>query len=232
MHICVTTCFITALHSASIGARSYQSAPHIWVNIKPPVCATSMPINAFNTIEGHCVKISHNNSPNFYHGMAKFLNLALCFLMLLLFICLITTYMYNAQIHLSTRTYFHAPFPYLWLYSASVFFSSRLRRKEDSFQLKIPDLALANTLENWHLKELNFWHLRVRPKASIHPRQEKDLQADTMAADLDTLISTEIPEGKQNLLDSFTNLEKVAEYCENNYFQCENKRQALEETKG
>ena len=74
--------------------------------------------------------------------------------------------------------------------------------------------------------------MRVRPKASIHPLQEKDLQADTMAADLDTLISTEIPEGKQNLLDSFTNLEKVAEYCENNYFQCENKRQALEETKG
>lgn len=53
-----------------------------------------------------------------------------------------------------------------------------------------------------------------------------------MAADLDTLISTEIPEGKQNLLDSYTNLEKVAEYCENNYFQCENKRAALEETKG
>ena len=53
-----------------------------------------------------------------------------------------------------------------------------------------------------------------------------------MAADLDTLITSEIPDGRQNLLDSFTNLEKVAEYCENNYFQCENKRAALEETKG
>ena len=53
-----------------------------------------------------------------------------------------------------------------------------------------------------------------------------------MVADLNTLISSEIPDGRHNLLDSFTNLEKVAEYCENNYFQCENKRAALEETKG
>ena len=53
-----------------------------------------------------------------------------------------------------------------------------------------------------------------------------------MAADLNTLISSEIPDGRQNLLNSFTNLEKVAEYCENNYSQCENKRAALEETKG
>jgi len=53
-----------------------------------------------------------------------------------------------------------------------------------------------------------------------------------MAADLDSLITSEIPEGRQNLLDSYTNLERVAEYCENNYFQCDNKRAALEETKG
>eukprot|EP00088_Acartia_fossae_P009026 TRINITY_DN14354_c0_g1_i4.p1 TRINITY_DN14354_c0_g1~~TRINITY_DN14354_c0_g1_i4.p1 ORF type:complete len:687 (-),score=167.82 TRINITY_DN14354_c0_g1_i4:336-2396(-) len=52
-----------------------------------------------------------------------------------------------------------------------------------------------------------------------------------MAADLDSLITTEIPEGRQSLLDSHTNLERVAEYCENNYFQSENKRAALEETK-
>ena len=52
-----------------------------------------------------------------------------------------------------------------------------------------------------------------------------------MAPDLDTLMTADILEGRQNLLDSFTNLERVAEYCENNYYQCENKRAALEETK-
>ncbi len=52
-----------------------------------------------------------------------------------------------------------------------------------------------------------------------------------MAADLDTLITADIPEGRQNLLDSFANLERVAEYCENNYYQSDNKRSALEETK-
>lgn len=46
-----------------------------------------------------------------------------------------------------------------------------------------------------------------------------------------TLIQHEIPEGRQNIHDSHTNLEKVAEYCEANYFQAENKHAALEETK-
>ena len=53
-----------------------------------------------------------------------------------------------------------------------------------------------------------------------------------MAADLDSLITSEIPEGRQNLLDSYTNLERVAEYCENNYFQCDNKRAALSSPQG
>lgn len=50
-------------------------------------------------------------------------------------------------------------------------------------------------------------------------------------ADLMTLIQHEIPDGRQNIHDSHTNLEKVAEYCEANYFQSENKHAALEETK-
>ena len=68
-----------------------------------------------------------------------------------------------------------------------------------------------------------------RPVTQVTWCSEKYIK---MAADLDTLITSEIPDGRQNLLDSYTNLEKVAEYCENNYFQCENKRAALEETKG
>lgn len=50
-------------------------------------------------------------------------------------------------------------------------------------------------------------------------------------AELVTLIHQEIPEGRSNLSDSHTNLERVADYCEANYFQAENKRIALEETK-
>jgi len=50
-------------------------------------------------------------------------------------------------------------------------------------------------------------------------------------ADLLSLIERDIPTGRQNLKDSFTNLEKVADYCESNYFQADNKRAALEETK-
>ncbi|XP_012251803.1 abl interactor 2 isoform X1 [Athalia rosae] len=50
-------------------------------------------------------------------------------------------------------------------------------------------------------------------------------------AELAALLRHEIPDGRNNLADSHTNLERVAEYCEANYFQAENKRIALEETK-
>ncbi|XP_063703569.1 abl interactor 2 [Culicoides brevitarsis] len=45
------------------------------------------------------------------------------------------------------------------------------------------------------------------------------------------LIRTDIPEGRQNLRDSFTNLERVAEYCEDTYYRSEDKKLSLEETK-
>lgn len=53
---------------------------------------------------------------------------------------------------------------------------------------------------------------------------------DTMA-ELAALLHQEIPEGRSNLTDNHTNLQRVAEYCEANYFQTDNKRGALEETK-
>lgn len=46
-----------------------------------------------------------------------------------------------------------------------------------------------------------------------------------------TLIKQDLPEGRQSLKDSFTNLERVAEYCEDSYYRSENKKAALEETK-
>ncbi|XP_059355748.1 abl interactor 2a isoform X4 [Carassius carassius] len=50
-------------------------------------------------------------------------------------------------------------------------------------------------------------------------------------AELQMLLEEEIPAGRRALLDSFTNLERVADYCESNYVQSPNKHAALEETK-
>ncbi|GAB1601081.1 abl interactor 1-like isoform X2 [Argonauta hians] len=50
-------------------------------------------------------------------------------------------------------------------------------------------------------------------------------------AELVQLIEEEIPEGKQHLQESYTNLNRVAEYCEGNYHQSDDKVKALEETK-
>ncbi|XP_078536406.1 abl interactor 2 isoform X10 [Lissotriton helveticus] len=50
-------------------------------------------------------------------------------------------------------------------------------------------------------------------------------------AELQMLLEEEIPGGRRALLDSYTNLERVADYCENNYVQSADKHRALEETK-
>ncbi|XP_071444191.1 abl interactor 2 [Hetaerina americana] len=66
----------------------------------------------------------------------------------------------------------------------------------------------------------------------MDPNRESGVgsDADNMA-ELAALLTTDIPEGRSNLADSHSNLERVADYCEGNYFQSENKRAALEETK-
>ncbi|XP_046703295.1 abl interactor 1a isoform X5 [Silurus meridionalis] len=50
-------------------------------------------------------------------------------------------------------------------------------------------------------------------------------------AELQMLLEEEIPAGKRALLESYQNLTRVADYCENNYVQAPDKRKALEETK-
>ncbi|XP_052803860.1 abl interactor 1-like isoform X2 [Mya arenaria] len=45
------------------------------------------------------------------------------------------------------------------------------------------------------------------------------------------LIDAEIPDGRHNLQENFTNLEQVAQYCQENYLTAKDKRKALEETK-
>lgn len=46
-----------------------------------------------------------------------------------------------------------------------------------------------------------------------------------------SLIEQDIPTSRKSLEDSYINLEKVAEYCEANYFNADDKKAALEETK-
>ncbi|XP_017157370.1 abl interactor 1a isoform X13 [Poecilia reticulata] len=50
-------------------------------------------------------------------------------------------------------------------------------------------------------------------------------------AELQMLLDEEIPAGKRALVESYQNLTRVADYCENNYVQAQDKRKALEETK-
>jgi hypothetical protein len=54
----------------------------------------------------------------------------------------------------------------------------------------------------------------------MDPNRESGLGSDSdNMAELAALLTTEIPEGRSSLADSHTNLERVAEYCEGNYFQ-------------
>ncbi|XP_026873572.2 abl interactor 1a isoform X7 [Electrophorus electricus] len=50
-------------------------------------------------------------------------------------------------------------------------------------------------------------------------------------AELQMLLEDEIPAGKRALVESHHNLTRVADYCESNYVQAQDKRKALEETK-
>lgn len=54
----------------------------------------------------------------------------------------------------------------------------------------------------------------------MDPNRESGLGSDSdNMVELAALLTTEIPDGRSSLADSHTNLERVAEYCEGNYFQ-------------
>lgn len=61
--------------------------------------------------------------------------------------------------------------------------------------------------------------------------EEEEEEEDVKMAELQMLLEEEIPGGRRALFDSYTNLERVADYCENNYIQSSDKQRALEETK-
>ncbi|XP_054889519.1 abl interactor 1-like isoform X3 [Poeciliopsis prolifica] len=71
--------------------------------------------------------------------------------------------------------------------------------------------------------------------ASLKGKKKKDGQESNAKgckmAELQMLLEEEIPAGKRALVESYQNLSRVAEYCENNYVQAQDKKKALEETK-
>lgn len=66
---------------------------------------------------------------------------------------------------------------------------------------------------------------------SSYQDRQSAMESENIMDELASLVLTEIPEGRQSLCDSYTNLERVAEYCEDTYYRSENKKAALEETK-
>jgi len=90
---------------------------------------------------------------------------------------------------------------------------------------------ICNFVFCWISLDNNNFFLNIFPGTS-DPSRESGLGSDSdNMAELAQLLQADIPEGRNSLTDSHVNLERVAEYCEGNYFQAENKRLALEETK-
>lgn len=57
------------------------------------------------------------------------------------------------------------------------------------------------------------------PGAADRELCDRQLVKDVKMAELQMLLEEEIPAGRGALLDSYANLERVAEYCESNYIQ-------------
>lgn len=55
---------------------------------------------------------------------------------------------------------------------------------------------------------------------SSYQDRQSAMGSENIMDELATLIRTDIPEGRQSLQDSYTNLARVAEYCEDTYYRC------------
>lgn len=71
----------------------------------------------------------------------------------------------------------------------------------------------------------------VKTSSNNNNNNNLELDPPPIMNDIVALIHHEIPECQQNLRDNHRNLERVAEYCDTNYFRANNKLAALEETR-
>lgn len=62
---------------------------------------------------------------------------------------------------------------------------------------------------------------------SSYQDRQSAMGSESIMDELASLIRTEIPEGRQSLQDSYTNLERVAEYCEDTYYRYGVRRRVL-----
>lgn len=56
-------------------------------------------------------------------------------------------------------------------------------------------------------------------KVSFQAGRRMVMASENIMDELATLIRTEIPDGRQSLRDSYTNLERVADYCVDTYYR-------------
>lgn len=71
-------------------------------------------------------------------------------------------------------------------------------------------------ISNWpvFVVVVYYWH-----SDSSYQDRQSAMGSENIMDELATLIRTEIPEGRQSLQDSYTNLARVAEYCEDTYYR-------------
>jgi len=75
---------------------------------------------------------------------------------------------------------------------------------------QLPPNVTQNGIHNHHPN-----HIQQHPQQ--HPNHGQQHQQHSNLEDLLGLLRTEIPEGRQTLLDTRGNLEKVADYCATTY---------------
>ena len=136
-------------------------------------------------------------------------------------------------------SYFRTPWAHLYLKISDFLFSYRVRWCSASSLAKPKHIVLGYDTSPFYCTiwfnptgiNLNlshstwkFHHLLIQLSfhstflGAVVNREGLGSESETMA-ELAALLKTDIPEGRNNLADSHTNLERVAEYCENNYFQ-------------